>query len=104
MWAPTPARIYEAAAARAAARLPWGWTRPPPRPILPWRVVRGMMRCDSDVCRGFSYRHRDGDAALLLLRNELHKEAHGGEPLHFLRHVRHAEEPPARFYLLEPGP
>ena len=102
VWARTPERIYAAAAARAAAPLPWGWTRPPPRPIPAWRVVRGLQRCDSPMCSASAFRHRDVDAARLILRNALHADAHGGEMLHFLRHVRHVEATPPTFLLWDP--
>ena len=65
----TPERIYAAAEARAEAPLPWGWSRPPPRAIPPWRVVRGMLYCPSDECRSFRLRHRDKDACPLIREN-----------------------------------
>ena len=104
VWAPTPERIYAAAEARAEAPLPWGWTRPPPRPIHPWRVVRGLQHCGGHECRARAFRHRDVDAARLLLVNELHREAHGGEPLSYLRQgVRHVEVIPPHFLAWGPA-
>jgi hypothetical protein len=65
----TPERIYAAAAAKAETPLPMGWSRPPPRAIRPWRVVRGMLYCPSDECRSFRLRHRDKDACPLIHEN-----------------------------------
>jgi len=109
--AATPQRIYAGAEARAAAALPPGFSRAPPRPIPPWRVVRGMYYCPTCALTGRGFRHRDFDAARLMLRNELHKEAHGGpppvggapdtrHPLPFLRRGQHLEPPPGRFWMM----
>jgi hypothetical protein len=94
----TPLRVFAAAAARAAAVLPGGWARPPPRPKPPWTKVRGLYRCPSAACSATSFRHRDGDAARLMLRNALYEEAHG-EPLPFLKRERRNEETPRVFSL-----
>ena len=80
----------------------WGWTRPPPRPIPSHRSVRGLQHCGSLLCAARAFRHRDVDAARLILRNALYADAHGGEMLHFLRHVVHEELTPPTFELWGP--
>jgi hypothetical protein len=98
VWAQTPERVYAAAEARAARQLPWGWSRPPPRPVAGYRVVRGELRCPSDACRARSFRHRDVDAARLIYDNAFAFEATGA-PLACMARGRHDEDPPGRFYL-----
>ena len=94
-----PARVHKAAAAREARALPPGWTPTPARPIPKWRLTRGLYYCTPCAAQGRGFRHRDFDAALLLLRSELHKEAHGGVPLPFLQRGRHAEASAGRFFM-----
>ena len=92
----TPERVYLAAEAKAARVLPWGWTRAPPRRVAAWRVVRGLLRCQSDGCRDRSLRHRDIDALPLILFNAMSLDA-GEGGLARMRHVRHGDPPPGRF-------
>ena len=99
VWAPTPDRVYAAAAAEAARPLPFGWSRPPARRVAPWRVVRGMLRCPWDECCARSLRHRDGDACRLILANALAVAA-GDGTLACMRRGRHDEDPPGVFDLL----
>jgi len=99
VWGPTPERVYAAAAAKAARALPCGWTRPPARPVRPWRVVRGFLRCPSDECCARSYRHRDGDACRLILANALSVDA-GEGTLQCMRRGRREEDPAGVFDLL----
>ena len=100
VWAPTPERVYDAAAAKAQRELPEGWARAPARAVAPWSVVRGMLRCDTDECRARSLRHRDGDACRLILANALAEDAavqRGGAAadgtLPCMRGGRHADDP-----------
>ena len=95
VYAPTPKRIYE----RRQAPLPHGWTRPPARPIKPWRKVRGMQRCPGDECRAHSYKHRDFDAARFQLDNALSKERGEGTLPAMQRFRRVGEAPAAVFFL-----
>ena len=95
--AQTPERMYAAAAARAAAQQPLGWTRPPPRHIKPWHIVRGVLHCSQDACRARSLRYRDVNVCRLILKNALSVDAgHGTLPC--IRHGRHGEDPPGRFF------
>jgi hypothetical protein len=69
-----------------------------------WRVLRGAQYCDNAECPrpDRRLRHRDVDAARLLLRGVLVIDATGA-PLPFLRHVNHHDEPPGEFLLLPLG-
>jgi hypothetical protein len=97
--APTPQRIYDAAAARALAPQPLGWQRPPERRISNYRVVRGMVQCyATDLCRQRRFRHRDDDANRLILHNQKSIDA-GFGPLDCMRHVIYNENPPRYFYV-----
>ena len=99
--APTPYRIYAAAAAKAARELPFGWKRPPARPVRAWRVVRGALFCGQDACREQPLRHRDGDATRLILDNALSVSA-GRGTLECMRKGPHADDVvPQRFVFWE---
>jgi hypothetical protein len=98
VWALTPERIYEAAAAREANALPLGWKRPPPRPIATWRIVRGLLHCGQDECRSRSLHHRDKDACRSILNNALSVDAgHGTLP--YMEKGQHNDNVPPVFYL-----
>jgi hypothetical protein len=67
-------------------------------------VVRGEQYCANEECPrpDRRLRHRDVDAARLLLRAVLVIDATGA-PLAFLRHIRHDDEPPGEHIMLSLG-
>jgi hypothetical protein len=103
VYAPTPLRVHLAAAARAEGGLPLGWRRPPAPPVRAWAKTRGLLRCPSAECWARSFRHRDFDAARLILRNEEHRAGNAGEPLPFLKKGRRPYEEPAGRFTLWPA-
>ena len=96
--AETPARVYAAAEEKAARPLPGGWTRPPMRDIHPTRVVRGSLHCPTPTCSGKALVHRDTDACLLILQNELAVDA-GRGTLPCMQTGRHVELPAGLYRL-----
>jgi len=67
----TPDRIINAKIAKANRELPPGMTPPPMRKISRIITLRGKLHCPSETCKSHAFRHRDGDACRLILRNAL---------------------------------